>query len=205
MRMENPLKGHLNRERTVLTFRQRSLEFYATYAAMLLGVAMTLGGFGDLLFGFPQTGMPHWNLTFGPLFFLAGLWAYLLFRFIRFDLRKRTYYMRERSGMFAQVSTGSIDEVNCLGLEKYIGIVPALTRSHLGTWSAPGSVPSGVGFGYVYVLRLWWKDSSRYPPVIEHYHSSAIYGSLDAMQGDFVANAKLYAQLMQVPLFGQIN
>lgn len=205
MQMENPLTGHLNRERTILTFRQRSLEVYASYVAMGLGLAMIAGGLGDLAFNFPKTGMPYWNLVFGPMFFGAGLWAYLMFRMIRFDLRKRTYFERYREGWRSKTRTGPIDEVNCLGLERYIGVIPALTQTPHGTWSAPGSVPPGVGFGHVYVLRLWWKDAGRYPPVIEHLHSSAPYGALDKKQGDFVANAKLFAQLLDVPLFGQIN
>lgn len=205
MHMENPLSGHLNRERTVLTFRQRSLEVYTSYVAIVLGVVMIAGGLSDLILGFPRTGMPYWNLIFGPMFLGAGLWAYLLFRMIRFDLRNRTYFDRYRKGWLAQTRTGSVDEVNCLGLERYVGIIPALNKTPQGTWSAPGSVPAGVGFGYVYVLRLWWKDASRYPPVIGHLHSSATYGSLDKGQGDFVANARMYAQLLNVPLFGQIN
>ncbi len=205
MQMENPLRAHLNRERTVLTFRQRSLEVYGAYAAVCVGIAMIVSGGSDIFFGIPDTGMPYWHLFFGPMFLGAGVWAYLRFQYLRFDLRKRTYFHRFRHGMISQSRTGTMDEVNCLGLERYTGLLPALSKTARGTWSPPGSVPAGVGFGYVYVLRLWWKDASRYPPVVEHLHSSASYGALDSSQGDFVANAKLYAQLLSVPLFGQIN
>src|SRR5688572_28830893 len=168
MRMENPLQGSFNRERTVLVFQQRSREVYAALWALIIGSGMFFTGLFRLL-SF-RTAAAWWFLIVGGAVAAAALWAYLLFRFIKFDLRKRTYVERFGSGLLVQWRRGSLDEVNCLGLESYQGFLPEL-RQRVAGWTIAG--PSAAyAPGQVFVVRLWWKDKNRYPPVIEHLFAS---------------------------------
>jgi hypothetical protein len=68
--MENPMVGGFNRERTVLLFRQRSLEVYAAYAAVGGGGFMALWGIWRAFIG--REGLNDttmWLIVFGGFFF----------------------------------------------------------------------------------------------------------------------------------------
>lgn len=204
--MENPLAGSFNRERTVLTFRQRSLEVQAAYLAMLGGPVMAViglaKGFGLFLF-IPTP--PTWWLTFGIAFGLAGLWAFLLFRQLRFDLRKRHY--AERFGMGATVRwrQGSIDEVRCLEIGRYSGLLPNRATPSIGGWGAPPGSPGGQApMGTLLTVKLWWHDPQRPPIVVEHLVVGQGYGVQDQRTMHFLGLAQAYAQALRVPLMGQI-
>jgi hypothetical protein len=204
--MENPLVGAFNRERTVLVFRQRSLEAQAAFWAVIGGSAMFL--FGLYLRVFSVNSAAWWFGIFGGAFAAAGLWAYLLFRYVKFDLRKRTYVERYGSGFWIRWRTGSIDEVNCLGLESYQGLLPQVQLGQTG-WSVGGPQagysPSQYP-GHVYVVRLWWKDASRYPPVVEHLFTNRASGyGPDQGMASFHALAQSYAHALKVPLYGQLS
>src|SRR5688572_22589074 len=122
--MENPLQGFFNRERTVLVFRQRSLEAQAAVWSLVGGGLMALYGFWGLFVSGDAMGL--WFALFGTAFAAAGGWAFLLFRYLRFDLRKRTYMERSGMGFWVRWRTGGMDEINCLGLEAYHGLIPEM-------------------------------------------------------------------------------
>lgn len=202
MRMENPLTGRFNRERTLLVFRQRSIEAQAAFWSMLGGSALFVYGvYQDWL----DRGMAWWCIVFGLAFAGAGTWAYLLFRMIRFDLRKRSYVERSGSGLWIKWRQGSIDEINCLGLESYHGLLPEAQLGPVG-WhvGGPGVAQSQASYaGKVFVVRLWWKDRGRYPPVVEHLFANRASGlGLDHSAATFYTLAQSYAHALNVPLYG---
>lgn len=206
MGMENPLHGSFNRERTILSFSQRSLEVYASYLAMAGGIVMALVGIGKAfgLFGFLPL-MDMWWFFFGLMFALAGLWAYLLFRYLRFDLRKRFYV--ERVGSSGMVSTrkGSIDEVRCLELFRYQGLLPTQNpQARPSGWGANMPVGQAPPAGTLLGIRLWWHDPYRAPVVIEHLVVGASFGSQDQRAMHFIGLAQAYSQSLRVPLTGSI-
>lgn len=198
--MENPLVGSFNRERTVLTFRQRSLEFFASLAGMALGALLLLAVPGKQFLPFLPVVFAQWNLLFGALFFLASLWAYFGFRSIRFDLRRGTYGERLRIGALPTMRTGELKEVRCLELAPYDGIFPTA----LAQAAAPGMLAAPVQFGQLYVVRLWWHDPSRPPVVIEHVQAQQAYGSADAQLAGFAQRAQMYANALRVPMYSRI-
>jgi hypothetical protein len=65
IRMENPLVGTFNRERTMLVFRQRSLEFFASIFGMALGAAMVVIAVCQQYFGLFWGILPLLTLDFG--------------------------------------------------------------------------------------------------------------------------------------------
>ena len=208
MRMENPLCGSFNRERTILTFRQRSLEVQAAYLAMAGGAAMFVIGFAKG-FGFldllPVPAM--WLLFFGSAFGGAGLWAFLTFRQLKFDIRKRLYLERSGGGLNFQNRKGTIDEVRCLELGRYQGLLPTSTKqSTQGAWgSAMPPQPAGYApQGTLLTLRLHWHDPHRPPVVVEHLVVGAAYGYQDQRAMHFIGLAQAYSQALRVPLAGSI-
>lgn len=205
--MENPLTGSFNRERTILTFRQRSLEVQAAYAAIFGGPAMVLVGLARGFGLFPNFPTPPiWWIAFGLAFGLAGLWAFLLFRQIRFDLRKRQYAERFGSGGAVRWRQGSVDEVRCLEIGRYSGLLPAgSSRQGGGSWGAPtGTAGGSTPMGTLLTLKLWWHDPHRPPVVVEHLVVGQAYGVNDQRTMHFLALAQAYAQALRVPLMGQI-
>jgi hypothetical protein len=200
MRMENPLVGTFNRERTMLTFSQRSLEVTAAYVALFGGGGMVLFGLINFLLSGGLTGQALWLVTFGGMFAGAAAWALLLFRSIKFDLRKRAYVMRKSMGMVPEVRRGSTQEIRCLELAPFDGLLPAAIIQQQGT----GLIGGAAGLGGIYVLRLWWHDASREPIVIEHVQAMQTYGHLDMLLAGFGQKAQMYASALQVPLYSQI-
>jgi hypothetical protein len=204
--MENPLFGSFNRERTMLVFRQRSLEVQAAYLAMIGGTLMVLfglaKGFGLVPFGRVPA---SWFLIFGLAFGAAGLWAFLLFRFIKFDLRKRLYVERAGSGLTFSQRKGSLDEVRCLELSRYHGLLPGAVGQRSSSWGTAmpnQSVPAPVGT--LLTLRLWWHDPRRPPVVVEHLVVGTAYGYQDQRTMHFLGLAQAYAQALRIPLTGSI-
>ena len=210
MAMENPLTGSFNRERTILTFHQRSLEVNASYLAVAGGIGMAVVGMAKTfgLFEFLPLD-PIWWMFFGMAFGLAGLWAYLLFRQFRFDLRKRFYTERFGSGAMVRFRKGSIDEVRCLELGRYQGLLPTgKPQATQGGWGAmPGQMPAQMGApqaGTLLTLRLWWQDPHRPPVVVEHLVVGSAYGYQDQRTMHFLGLAQAYAASLRVPLAGSL-
>ncbi len=205
--MENPLTGSFNRERTILSFGQRSLEVRAAQAAIVVGGVMLLIGLAK------GSGMPIpvplpaiWWTFFGIAFGLAALWAFLLFRNLKFDTRKRGYVERAGSGLMVQWRRGSIDEVRCLELGRYSGLLPTSNRPPVQGWGG-AAAPPGVAMpaaGTLLVLRLWWHDPHRPPVVVEHLVAGAAYGYQDQRAQHFLGLAQGYAQALRVPLVGSL-
>ena len=206
--MENPLCGSFNRERTVLTFRQRSLEVQAANFAMLGGGAMVLLGLAKGFGFFEFSPVPAiWWMFFGFAFAAAGYWALLLFKLLKFDIRKRLYLERSGSGFSVQHRRGSIDEVRCLELGRYQGLLPTQAKPPTqGAWgSAMPPQPAGYSAqGTLLTLRLHWHDPNRQPVVIEHLTVGAAYGYRDQRAMHFLGLAQAYAQSLRVPLVGSI-
>lgn len=204
--MENPLTGSFNRERTVLTFRQRSLEVQAANLAMIGGAGMVVYGLAAGFGVAPSIRVPPlWWLVFGIAFGLAGLWAFLLFRQIRFDLRKRQYGERFGSGAAVRWRHGSIDEVRCLEIGRYAGLLPSRPSATPGPWGAPAGTPgSQVASGTLLTLKLWWHDPQHPPLIVEHLVVGQGYGFQDQRTMHFIGLAQAYAQALRVPLVGQV-
>jgi len=195
MAMENPMVGAFNRERTSLVFRQRSLEVYAAYVGLGLGALMVLMAIVRL----PRDGISGqvlWLGAFGAMFAGASAWAYSLFRSFRFDLRKRVYAMRVRTPGGIQTVTGSIQEIKCLEIAPYSGLLPGL----LVQSRAPGMVGATAGMGQVFVIRLWWNDPNRQPVVLEHLQAGMTQADAERGLAGFGAKAKQYADSMMVPV-----
>ena len=208
MRMENPLCGSFNRERTILTFRQRSLEVQAAYAAMAGGMAMIVAalakGFGYFEF---LPAPPIWWIFFGGAFGAAGLWAFLLFRQLKFDIRKRLYIERSGNGLTFQNRKGSIDEVRCLELGRYQGLLPTSAKQTTqGAWGSamPPKPAAYAPQGTLLTVRLHWHDPARPPIVIEHLVVGTAYGYQDQRAMHFLGLAQAYSQALRVPLAGSI-
>lgn len=208
MGMENPLTGSYNRERTILTFHQRSLEVRAAQLAVAGGIGMVIIGLAkEFRLPVPTPLDSMWWLFFGLAFAAAGSWAFLLFRNLRFDIRKRGYVERFGSGMAVQWRRGSIDEVRCLELARYSGLFPTQIKSPASSWGMPGTPMPGAGMpapGTLLVLRLWWHDPHRAPVVVEHLVVGAAYGVQDQRTQHFIGLAQGYAQALRVPLTGQL-
>ena len=209
MAMENPLQGSFNRERTVLTFHQRSLEVNAAYAAIAGGAAMAVAGLAKEFGLLPRLPFDSlWWLFFGCAFGLAGLWAYLLFRQIRFDLRRRVYAERFGSGAMVRIRRGSSDEVRCLELGRYQGLLPSGKATlGQGPWGSAMPPQPGTSFpqaGTLLTLRLWWTDPSRPPIVVEHLVVGSAYGLQDQRTMHFLGLAQAYSQALRVPLAGSL-
>jgi hypothetical protein len=199
--MENPLIGSFNRERTSLVFRQRSLEFFAAYAGLGVGGAMVLVGLTQRFFGFfDGIFTPGYNTFFGLLFLGASIWAMLLFRTVKFDLRKRTFVSRSRLGLLPKFESGTIQEIRCLELVPYAGLIPTSFVQSV----SPGMIAAPVQHGQLFVIRLWWHNPHRPPIVIEHVQIFQTYGAADGHLLTFAAKAQMYAQSLQVPLYSNI-
>lgn len=148
-----------------------------------------------------------WLIFFGLAFGAAGLWAFLLFKLLKFDIRKRLYLERSGSGFSVQHRKGSIDEVRCLELGRYQGLMPTQNKqvTH-GAWgSAMPPQPTGYGQqGTLLTLRLHWRDARRPPVVIEHLVVGTAYGYHDQRTMHFLGLAQAYAQALRIPLIGSI-
>lgn len=189
--MENPLQGSFNRERTVLTFSQRSREVLAAWIAVGGGGLMALAGFVQTLFGWRLVGMPTWFLVFGSAFALAGTWAVLLFRQIRFDLRKRTYSERMGVGMQVVWRKGTIDEIHSLQI---------FVQQQIGGRALVAGDPAGLS------LRLWWKDPTHQPVVIEQRSSLTVLPvRFETAHGEFIQRAKHYGSVLGVPVVDSLQ
>ncbi len=200
MRMENPMYGSFNRERTMLIFKQRSLEVTAAQAAMIGGAflfAMGLFGsvFGVSLFFVDRT----WCLMFGFLFAIAGAWAWSIFRMIKFDLRSRQYQERFGGGGFARWRNGSINEFKALELVAYQGFLPPTGARAVATLYGVMAAP-----GTVFIIRLWSHDPYRQPIVLEHVVVGANYGRDAERAANFVTIANAYSHALQLPLYGSL-
>jgi hypothetical protein len=148
-----------------------------------------------------------WWQFFGLAFAAAATWAFLLFRFLRFDLRKRGYTERLRSGMMVQIRRGSIDEVRCLEIGRYQGLLPSSNKAPSAGWG--GSVPNVPGYasptvGTLLALKLWWHDPHRPPVVVEHLVVGSAYGIQDQRTQHFLGLAQAYAYALRVPLVGSL-
>ena len=189
--MENPLQGTLNRERTVLVFAQRSREVVAAWCAVALGGVMVLVGFLQTVFGLQLVGMPTWFLFFGCAFAFAGAWAILLFRQLKFDLRKRTYTDRMGLGMQVIWRRGTIDEVHS---------VQIFLQSQIGGRALVAGDPAGLS------LRLWWRDPEHPTAVIEQ-RSSLTAGAVrfETAHGEFIQRAKYYGTALGVPVVDSLQ
>lgn len=199
--MENPLVGIFNRERTILTFRQRSLEFFAAWIGIVCGGGLFLmpwlnriTGFGFILVSF------EWSVFFGALIACASIWAMLMFTMIRFDCRKRTFSMRTRIGLIPKFQSGSIDEVRHLELAPYGGLFPTTIAQSV----APGMLAAPVQFGHLYVIRLHWQQQGRAPIVVEHVQMMQGYGVHDSGMMNFAQKAQQYSNALKVPLYSNI-
>lgn len=202
MLMENPLYGSFNRERTVLVFKQRSLEVKAAQIAVVGGIVLLAGGLASAVLGTPTYLItPLWSIMFGFLFALAGLWAFSLFRIIKFDLRSRQYHERFGSGGFARWRKGSIDEFKALELMAYQGLAPPI-----GAAAQPISTPHGMMAppGTVFVIRLWSHDPYRQPMVLEHVVVGRNYGGDAERAANFVTIAQMYSHCLKLPLYGSL-
>jgi len=150
---------------------------------------------------------PIWWLFFGGAFGGAGLWAFLLFRQIKFDIRKRLYIERSGNGLTFQNRKGSIDEVRCLELGRYQGLLQTSSKQTTqGAWgSAMPSQPAGYGpQGTLLTVRLHWNDPTRPPIVVEHLVVGTAYGYQDQRAMHFLGLAQAYSQALRVPLAGSI-
>lgn len=177
----------MNRERTMLYFRQRSLEVLACKVAAVGGGGMFLYGIGGITF--PALFSPSvaiFCMTFGFLFFASAAWAWALFRELRFDLRKRTYWERYNDGGRIRIRQGPMSEIAHLEIGGYAGI------------GKPASLSSAP---LIYVVRLRWREPQRYPPVLEHLDATSNYAAADLQTGQFYARANEYARLLGVPLY----
>jgi len=206
MGMENPLVGSYNRERTILTFAQRSLEVRAAQAAIVGGCGMVLIGFAKAAnLPVPLPLDPMWWTFFGAAFALAAAWAFLMFRNIRFDLRKRGYVDRSGSGLMVGWRRGSIDEVRGLEIARFAGLLPTQTRAPAAGWGTPNrALMAAPAPGTLLVLRLWWHDPQRPPVVVEHLVVGNAYGYQDQRTMHFLGLAQGYAQALRVPLSGSL-
>ena len=189
--MENPLQGRFNRERTVLTFAQRSREVVAAWLAVGVGALMVLSGFGLTAVGAPSVRMPMWNLVFGSAFAFAGCWAILLFRQLRFDLRRGTY--TDRMGVGGQVvwRRGTIGEVHS---------VQIFLQAQIGGRALMSGDPAGLS------MRLWWKAPAHPPAVIEQRSSLTVLPvRFETAHGEFIQRAKHYGHLLGVPVVDSLQ
>jgi hypothetical protein len=205
MAMENPLCGSFNRERTILTFRQRSLEVYGAYLAIFGGAGMILiGVFRGFAPQIPLLVPSVWWTFFGACFLLAGVWAHLLFRQLRFDLRKRVYNERTSRGLAFWVRRGSMDEIRCLEMARFQGLIPT-SGQPAQPYSWGGAMPQGgippIPAGSVLVVRLWWHDPRHAPVVVEHLVVGMGYGPQDQRTMHFLGLAQAYAGALRVPLY----
>lgn len=177
----------MNREQTMLYFRQRSMEVLACKIAAIGGAGMFLYGVGGITFpGRFNSEVSTYCMTFGFLFFASAAWAWALFRELRFDLRKRTYWERYNDGGRIRIRQGPISEIAHLEIGAYAGI---------GKPSSLSTAP------LVYAVRLRWRDPLRYPPVLEHLDATTHYAAADVQTGHFYARAQEFARLLGVPLY----
>lgn len=201
MPMENPLIGVFNRERTVLVFRQRPLEIYASYVGMAIGFASMgaalLGGAlsNTLASSFVASVGQPMGLVFGFLFFGVSAWAYLMFTQLRFDLRKRTFTIRDRVGLAPRFQQGRIEEIRLLEVEPYSGLLPSTVHGPL--------IGARPALGETWVVRLHWNAPGRQPIVIEHLEINGAYGMRDAQLAGFGAKVRQYADALKVPVISK--
>ncbi len=199
MRMENPMVGAFNRERTMLVFRQRSTEVYAAYAGLLAGAVMMALALFRLVVWRSLDGATLWFGFFGFCFAAASYWAFALFRSYTFDLRKRQYEERFGAGGRPVRIKGSFQDFDHLELMQYDGLMP---NSLTVTFSQSG--PTMARMNKLYVIRLCYRDPRRPAAVLEHIWSNAPGGVVDGNVVSFTQKAVQYADAIKLPLHSSI-
>lgn len=192
--MENPLVGVFNRERTMLVFRQRSLEVYAAYLAGAGGSLLGFWGLLGILTGRLGSQTAAWYVFTGAMFAGAAYWAFKMFRSFTFDLRKRTYAERFGANFKPQFLSGSFQDFKCLEIAPYQSFVPTgftMTNMRGGMQAMPNQL---------LVLRLWYNDPRRPPAVLEHFTSDAAGYVHDGRAVTFGQKAITYANAIGIPL-----
>lgn len=186
MRMENPMVGSFNRERTRLVFRQRSYEYFASIIGMFVGSAMIANGV--LTFGRSGWLGPYWFLFFGAAIFAASVTAYRNFKSIRFDLRRRLCVAHKLLGAHRGVSESHrFEELSHLEVAHYSGLLPL----------------NGVGISDgapVFVVRLHWKNPHIPPVALEHVSLTNPIRRRDSAYAQFGNRVVEYSNAIGIPV-----
>ena len=175
--LETPLAGRFWGENKRLSFAPPS--WYQTLVALCLIGGLWVGLAGYLGWAwFPLFQIGFW---LGPALFLAGVWALLSMEYAVFDLRSRTFFRREGTGLFKRTRRGSMVDLDAVVVycENYPYVV--------------------MGRVVIYRTVVHWKSAVVPLLVTEREQAALPAGApMNYASGPIVARAQRYAQALGV-------